>query len=149
LSDVELKIRGLMAGRGLIDQSSLTPADIHSGVSLDLDTLTAYLGTLTEAANPNTKDRVLIERGKTIFQAQKCASCHSENEGIDGQQHDVGTGGKFDTPTLRWLWQSAPYLHDGSAPTLKDLFAKPGAHQLIHRLTSEEIDALVTYLLSL
>ena len=25
----------------------------------------------------------------------------------------------FDTPALRGLWDSAPYLHDGSAPTLE------------------------------
>jgi YVTN family beta-propeller protein len=27
----------------------------------------------------------------------------------------------FDTPALRGLWDSAPYLHDGSAPTLDDV----------------------------
>jgi cytochrome c peroxidase len=37
---------------------------------------------------------------------------------IDG---DPRTACAFDTPALRGLWDSAPYLHDGSAATLNDV----------------------------
>jgi cytochrome c peroxidase len=69
---------------------------------------------------------------------------------------DVGTGdpeterlgAAFATPQLRYLWMSAPYYHDGSAPTLRDVFTGPGVHNLVGQLELAEIDALVTYLLS-
>jgi len=54
--------------------------------------------------------------------------------------HDVGTlrdsSGQrlngpllgIDTPTLLGLWDTAPYFHDGSAPTLADVFSVTGGH---------------------
>jgi cytochrome c peroxidase len=39
-----------------------------------------------------------------------------EHDDIDGDDRD---GCSFDTPALRGLTDSAPYLHDGSAPTLE------------------------------
>jgi cytochrome c peroxidase len=55
----------------------------------------------------------------------------------------------FDTPGLRWLWLSAPYRHDGGAPTLRDLFTQPGAHNLSAQVSTADLDALSAYLLSL
>jgi cytochrome c peroxidase len=77
--------------------------------------------------------------------------------GTDLQLHDVGTGAllperrgsQYDTPQLRWLWLSAPYFHDGSAATLRDVFEREGAHQLIYVVSPQDIDALVAYLLTL
>jgi hypothetical protein len=48
----------------------------------------------------------------------------------------------LDVPTLRDLWASAPYLHDGSAPTLE---AAVAAHQGVS-LGSEDMASLVAYL---
>jgi cytochrome c peroxidase len=70
----------------------------------------------------------------------------------------VGTG-KFDqqtdefyTPTLRELWRTAPYLHDGSAGTLRDVVLTHNTDnrrgQTSH-LKSNEVDDLVAYLLTL
>lgn len=79
-------------------------------------------------------------------------------------RHDVGTIGPgsgqrlggpldgFDTPTLLGLWDTAPYLHDGSAATVKDVLttANPtGQHGDISSLTSDQVDQLVQYLLQL
>jgi cytochrome c peroxidase len=69
--------------------------------------------------------------------------------GTDNQAYDVGTGGTFDTPSLRWLWTSAPYFHDGSAANLRDIFIKPGAHQLLRTVPMDDINALTAYLLTL
>jgi hypothetical protein len=75
--------------------------------------------------------------------------------------HDVGTlkasSGKrlnapltgIDTPTLKGVWGTAPYLHDGSAPTLADVFTTANPferHGAISGLSQVEIDQLVTYL---
>ena len=78
-------------------------------------------------------------RGWNIFQAVKCTNCHDGALLTDQQYHNVGIGmdqkepdvgrfkvtnkpedtGAFKTPTLRDIAKSAPYFHDGSAPTLE------------------------------
>jgi mono/diheme cytochrome c family protein len=61
----------------------------------------------------------------------------------------------FDTPTLRGVAASAPYLHDGSAPTIRDVLLKlkgssggalgTGHMGDITNLTDAQLDALVEY----
>jgi cytochrome c peroxidase len=72
---------------------------------------------------------------------------------------DVGTAGDrdrgaagFDTPTLVELWRNPPYLHDGSAATLREVLLdhnRDDRHGATRELGSAEIDDLVKYLLSL
>lgn len=155
LADVETKIRWLQAGTGLIDAPEA--ADPHPGVSIDLDLLTQYLITLQAPPNPYQFPDDVIQRGREVFTVQNCADCHIGPAGTDLQSHNVGTGtsdlekrgAAFDTPSLRGLWQSAPYFHDGSAQTLRDVFELPGAHRLIFDVPPEDIDALIDYLLAL
>ncbi|HLV34648.1 MAG TPA: cytochrome c peroxidase [Spirillospora sp.] len=153
LQDVELKIRSLLAGTGLIEDFPIAPADgtPHGGLSFDLDLLAAYLLSLRGPANPNQFDDALVARGRAVFEAQGCGDCHSGPAGTDLQTHAVGTGQEgqeFDTPSLRYLWLSAPYFHDGSAATLMDVFTLPGAHQLNMTVERADLDALIAYLLS-
>jgi cytochrome c peroxidase len=60
-------------------------------------------------------------RGEALFTrpfphdpSLSCAGCHTPS-GVfsDHQQHDVGSGGLFKTPTLRNADFNAPYFHDG------------------------------------
>ena len=158
LADAELKIRWLQAGSGLIEAPTVSPAsgDPHAGVSVDLDLLTQYLTTLQAPTNPYQFPQDVLDRGKEVFAEQNCANCHVGPAGTDLQSYDVGTGGSpleqrgtsFDTPSLRWLWLSAPYFHDGSAQTLRQVFELPGTHQLLFTVPPEDIDALVDYLLT-
>jgi len=68
-------------------------------------------------------------RGEAIFHSAEtaCATCHADARTADGASHDVQSrikGDKsagFDTPSLRFLGQSAPYFHDGRYATLADL----------------------------
>jgi YVTN family beta-propeller protein len=164
LGQIEHKIRALHAGAGLIEGIStrelLDLADEnqgYAGLSADLDLLTAYLTTLRAPANPAAFAPEVLERGAQVFTEQACADCHVGPAGTNLQSFDVGTGGSplerggpsFDTPTLRWLWLSAPYFHDGSAATLRQVFEHAGEHQLIFDVSPADIDALVSYLLSL
>lgn len=57
----------------------------------------------------------------------------------------------FDTPSLRGVNDTAPYLHDGSAATLQDVFflAPKMVGDAATHLSSGDLDALVTYLRSL
>ena len=158
VQDVELKIRWLQTGTGLIEDFPLSEANgtPHATLSIDLDVLTAYLLALTPPTNPNNFDAALLERGQQVFEEQACGTCHSGAAGTDFQAHDVGTGDParerrgtaFDTPMLRYLWLSAPYFHDGTAATLMDVFTQPGAHELIKTVDQADIDALIAYLLS-
>jgi YVTN family beta-propeller protein len=154
LADVEIKIRDWQAGTGLIEPGdgfayTGSPADTHSGIALDLDLLTAYLARIQPPPRFPQADALARQRaaGREIFLAQGCASCHVGPAGTDLQPYEVGTGGMFDTPSLRWLNLSAPYLHDGRAATLYELFALPGAHQLVTTLHPDDLDRLVAYLL--
>jgi hypothetical protein len=76
------------------------------------------------------------------------------------KQHDVGTASAYgewfgpliDTPTLRFLYDSAPYLHDGSADTLREVLTTDNPndpHGMTPVLSDHEIDDLVAFLLAL
>jgi cytochrome c peroxidase len=81
------------------------------------------------------------QRGFVLFTGKaSCATCHSGWNFSDGKFHDTGIAtsdigrAKFDpdnptamyafkTPGLRDVGQRAPYMHDGSAPTLEAVIA--------------------------
>jgi cytochrome c peroxidase len=66
-------------------------------------------------------------------------------------ERDRGTSG-FDTPTLVELWRNPPYLHDGSAASLREVLMDRNAddrHGTTNNLSTAEIDDLIEYLLSL
>jgi cytochrome c peroxidase len=98
-------------------------------------------------------------RGAKIFTKSNCADCHPPGLFTDQQAYDVGTpaphekaGLQFDTPTLVELWRTAPYLHDGSAATVKEVITTRNPndqHGQTQHLSPKEIDDLVAYLLSL
>ena len=57
---------------------------------------------------------------------------------------------QFDTPSLNGVADSAPYLHDGSAATLRDVLEQTrGKMGDISSLSEADLDALVEYLRSL
>lgn len=102
------------------------------------------------------------QRGKLVFESTRtqCATCHAPPLYTDRQLHDVGTanssseklGPKFDTPSLRGIFATPPYLHDGSAHTLKDVLTTGNAadrHGVTSHLSSGEIEDLLAFLLSL
>ena len=56
---------------------------------------------------------------------------------------------KFDTPTLIELWRTAPYLHDGSAKTLEEIWTvcnPEDKHGRTNDLTKDELNDLIEYL---
>lgn len=150
IADVDYKIRGVMSGTGLIDGMLNPPmGEPHGGLSLDMDNLTSYIFTLNGPTAPPPADPTQIEQGAVVFAEQGCAACHAGDTYANSERHDVGTGGEFVTPTLRWLWLSAPYFHDGRADTLNDVFLLPGTHQIVPAVPPEDVNALVAFLLSL
>ncbi len=72
-------------------------------------------GRLTRAASDQAR------RGQALFtktwpgaRGRSCASCHRPARAFtDGQTHDVGTGGRIDTPSLLSAALGGPFMHDG------------------------------------
>ena len=63
---------------------------------------------------------------------------------------DPKAGIAFDTPTLKGLRYTAPYLHDGRAPTLMDVLEQTaGKMGDVTKLTPYQKKALVAYLMTL
>jgi hypothetical protein len=55
----------------------------------------------------------------------------------------------LDTPSLLGVWETAPYLHDGSATTLRDVLttANPNdQHGFTSSLSAEQLDQLVAFM---
>ncbi|MFO1482182.1 MAG: Ig-like domain-containing protein [Verrucomicrobiaceae bacterium] len=169
IQDFEGQLRNFARGLGLMsdaDFHSDTRSDPlgapKAGVSADLDALAAYVTSLTTTgSSPNrnangtlTTDAVA---GRLIFRAQNCAACHSGANFTNSALNvfaDIGTlkpasGTRLnqpltglDVPTLRGLWNTAPYLHDGSAATLADAVR---AHQGV-LLTDSQLSQVVAFL---
>lgn len=174
--DFEGQIRNLGGGTGLMSDADFNTGTISqplgqskAGFSSDLDALAAYVASLTSAGkSPHRQTNGSLTApaiaGREVFRQQNCASCHNSAAFSDSAslvRHDVGTllpssgqrlGGELDgldTPTLRGLWQTAPYLHDGSAPMLRDVLVGKniaGKHGWLFGLSETELDQLVAYL---
>ncbi len=128
------------------------------------DALDAYIKSLKPVPSPHLdkgKLSAAARRGEQVFRSKEtaCAQCHPGPLFTDLKSYDVGTVGRFDkpadtfdTPTLVELWRTAPYLHDGSAATLRDVLttANPNdQHGKTSHLTADQLNDLVEYLLSL
>jgi cytochrome c peroxidase len=125
----------------------------------ELAALVAYVAALPPPppADIPAGKRAAYQRGRALFFGKAgCAACHPPDTYQDGQTHDVGTGdgveNRFDTPSLRGLRFTAPYLHDGRAATLEEIFTKYNLrhrHGQAHTLTPEELSDLLVFLESL
>jgi hypothetical protein len=179
IQDFEGQIRELSGGTGFMSDEyfhlgtrSHPLGDAKAGLSYDLDALAAFINSLDKYGespyrNADGSMTDAGKRGKVVFHRMQCGLCHAGNDFSDSEAglfHDVGsikpTSGTrlgkpllgLDCPTLKGLWLSPPYLHDGSAQTLKDaLLCTNGitAHADLSQLTPQELDDLIAYLLQL
>lgn len=125
--------------------------------------LDAYVQSLRPVPSPYLVDGQWSEaarRGQALFASERtgCSRCHPAPLYTDLKMHDVGSRDKygwtdrFDTPTLIEVWRTAPYLHNGLYPSVKELLVE-GRHGLgptrLEGLSPAEIDDLVEFVLSL
>ncbi len=133
----------------------------HEPRGTEIADLAAYLKTLAPP-RPLPFSRTnepAVTRGRDLFEGKgRCASCHRGEALHDVASHDVGTRGpgdrseRFDTPSLRGVARTAPYLHHGQARTLEEVFTRYNSqrrHGAAHLLTREELADLIAYLKSL
>lgn len=96
------------------------------------------------AADPET-----LARGQTAFETAACNSCHSGAKYTDNLNHDVGTLGTFQTPSLLGVADRAPFMHTGCAKTLADRFDPScggNQHGSIDALSEGELGDLIAFL---
>jgi YVTN family beta-propeller protein len=103
-------------------------------------------------------ERTKYKNGKPIPEANQCATCHSGPKYTNQHQLDVGTGKPtdrspvVDVPQLSNVAYSAPYLHDGSARSLEEIwtvFNPKDTHGVSNDLTKDELNDLIEYLKTL
>jgi DNA-binding beta-propeller fold protein YncE len=177
IQDFERDIRESLGGTGFMPDAAWLEHEADpfgppsAGISPELDALAAFIGSLTEVPrspyrNPDGSFTEQALRGRKIFERTGCPECHASPSFSDSTMgdlllHDVGTllptsgmrlGGALpgiDTPTLRGIWQTAPYLHDGRARTLEEVFTTaipPDRMGMTSQLSSAEVADLVRYL---
>jgi cytochrome c peroxidase len=175
IQDADDNIRNLFGGKGFLSAEQVAVGtvgtalgDKKAGLDADLDALAAFVGSLDQYhpspfRNPDgtlTPDGVA---GRALFDRLGCGFCHTGADATDsarGRLHDVGTlketsgqrGGAellgIDTPTLNGVWETPPYLHDGSAATLLDVLTTRNPddrHAFTSELTEQELGQLVSY----
>lgn len=141
----------------------------------DLDAIVAYIvrgikqppnlmynpnGQLTES---QIRGKLLFDRnednlGNVIPENNRCITCHPPPLYTNLEMADVSTLAEtddpmlFDTPHLNNIFAAAPYLHDGRAKTLEEIwtvYGKDDKHGHVNDLTKMQLNDLVDYLKSL
>ncbi len=180
IHDFEHDIRGPFAGSGFMSNADFNAGTRNTtlglakaGVSPDLDQLAAYVSSLSAVPDSPLRNQdgtltTAATRGRALFITHNCASCHSGPRLTDSalnRFHDVGTAtqptsGKrlgstltgFDTPTLKGLWNTARYLHDGSQTSLAGVFQSDdpttgtATHKVVAALAAADQADLFAYL---
>jgi DNA-binding beta-propeller fold protein YncE/mono/diheme cytochrome c family protein len=153
IQDFENDIRMFFGGDGFMDDADFfaTEAPLgapKAGRSTTLDALAAYVASLGQQSTRRSPFRAADGSmtadgvaGEVVFQREGCATCHAPPRFTDSGADTLRNVGTLrassglrlgqpltgiDTPTLRGVWASAPYFHDGSAATLPDVFRVTG-----------------------
>lgn len=103
-------------------------------------------------------ERTRTNPGSLIPVANRCTTCHPPPLYTDGRRHDVGTKtaldreGRFDAPHLLNIYDSAPYLHNGMAPSLEEIWTRFNVydeHGVTNDMTKDQLNDLIVYLKTL
>jgi len=100
-------------------------------------------------------ERTVTNDGRPIPKHNRCVTCHFPPLYSDRQRHDVGTKqpldreSEFDTPHLNNIYDSAPYLHNGIAETLEEIWTRynpDDQHGVTNDMTKDQLNDLIEYL---
>jgi cytochrome c peroxidase len=143
----------------------LTRSDPFS--ETDLDDLDAFIFSLPPTRTPSGPWTEAQKRGRELFFAtqttdgreipygMRCSTCHRPPLYTDRIPADVGTKGPndntllFDTPHLLGIAASAPYLHDGRAATLEEIWTvynPKDQHGITNYMNKIQLNDLIEYL---
>jgi len=103
-------------------------------------------------------ERTKTKKGGEIAEVNQCTYCHSGPKYTNQKQIDVGSGKLtdrspvIDVPQLPNVAYSAPYLHDGSAKSLEEIWTiynPKDTHGVTNDLTKDDLNDLIEYLKTL
>jgi YVTN family beta-propeller protein len=103
-------------------------------------------------------ERLYDNSGNPIPDEKRCSYCHSYPYFTSREKFDVGTSswldtqGSFDVPHLNNIYASPPYLHDGRASSLDEIWTvynPKDTHGLTNDLTKDQLNDLIEYLKTL
>lgn len=103
-------------------------------------------------------ERTMTNDRREIPMNNRCITCHFPPYYTDRKRHDVGTKmpfdrtGKFDVPHLNNIYDSAPYLHNGMAPSLEEIWTvynPEDRHGVTNDMTKDQLNDLIEYLKTL
>jgi YVTN family beta-propeller protein len=103
-------------------------------------------------------DRIKDKQGNPIPEGNQCGYCHSGPKYTNQKSFDVGTGKPtdrsplVDVPQLNNVFMTAPYLHDGSARSMEEIwtiFNPNDKHGRTNDLQKDELNDLIEYLRTL
>lgn len=102
--------------------------------------------------------RTKTNDGRIIPKDNRCVTCHFPPLYTDRTQRDVGTKMRldreshFDVPHLNNIYDSAPYLHNGIAETLEEIWTRynpDDKHGVTNDMTKDQLNDLMEYLKTL
>lgn len=115
----------------------------------------AYMKSLRPVPSPYLVNGELSDKakeGRKVFEKLKCGECHSGPYYTDMKMHRIGEDIEFekgwDTPTLIEVWRTAPYLFDGRAATMEEVF-EVHKHGIDKKVSKKDVEALTEYVNSL
>lgn len=140
----------------------------------ELSAVDYYITTIRRPPNryhkPGTRYSPAQRRGKEIFERTmtndgrvippqgRCVFCHPPPYYTSRRKFDVGTRqaldrtGLFDVPHLNNIYDSAPYLHNGMAKTLEEIwtvFNPYDKHGYTNDMTKDQLNDLIEFLKTL
>ncbi|MFV2066550.1 MAG: multiheme c-type cytochrome [Pirellulales bacterium] len=115
---------------------------------------------LTEAQR---RGKTVFERthandGRLIPKENRCITCHfpplyTNRTRVDvGSQMELDRGSHFDVPHLSNIYDTAPYMHNGIAHTLEEIWTRYNpydTHGVTNDLTKDQLNDLIEYLKTL
>jgi YVTN family beta-propeller protein len=141
----------------------------------ELEALITYINNIPLAPNrhlaPDGQLTDAQERGKAVFYREhtndgrvipmqnRCYTCHPAQTHYTnristevGSQSKYDTSGLFDTPQLDRVYEDAPYLHNGEALTLEEIwtmFNNYDTHGVTSDMSKEQLNDLIEFLKTL
>jgi YVTN family beta-propeller protein len=103
-------------------------------------------------------ERTMTNDGRVIPKQNRCVTCHFPPLYTDRNRHDIGTKlaldreSRFDTPHLSNIYDSAPYLHNGIAETLEEIWTRYNPydkHGVTNDMTKDQLNDLIEYIKTL
>lgn len=137
--------------KGLLQSPAISKEEVQQ--------IADYIQSLPEPPNPyRNLDGMFTQealQGKALFKGKAgCVQCHAADDtprNMAATKAWIGTtpaGVQLQPPHLHGVFDTYPYLHDGSAATLEEVFSGHNANNLhgnAHTLTESEMKTLLQY----